>query len=452
MRRETKVLLVTSVGTAMAAIDTTIVNVARDTIAEQLDGTAGSVSWVLSGYSIAFAAVLLASGRIADRFGRKRIYQLGLAIFTVSSALCGFAPHLSVLIAGRAVQAIGAALLTPAALSLLLPEYPMERRSSALAAWGMMASTSAALGPMLGSLMINSWGWRFAFFINIPLGVAAYVFGGIVLREARDETTQGIPDPISIVCGVASVGLIALAFTESRTWGFVGPRALLAYGIAAALIPVFVWRCRVARLPVLDLSLLRRRSFTTAVAAGLLFSIPFYGSLVADLSFLQEEWGYSVLGAGIAATISPVFSFLVSRPTGRLADQLGHRAVVVPGALILGLSVFLRTGLVGSGAAYWTRFAIPMALTGAGLGILIPSLNSAAVKFLPVDRMAMGSAFYTTIRQLGAALGVAITVAMLQRPGHSTLSNFRAAWLLHGIVSVAVIVVMLVGYRPPPAD
>ena len=150
--------------------------------------------------------------------------------------------------------------------------------------------------------------------------------------------------------------------------------------------------------------------------------------------------------------MSPLFSFLVSRPTGRLADRLGHRTVVVPGALILALSVFLRAGFVGSGAAYWTRYAIPIALTGAGLGILIPSLNSAAVKFLPVDRMAMGSAFYTTIRQLGAALGVAITVAMLQRPGHTTLENFRAAWILHGIIAAAVAVVMVIGYRPPATE
>lgn len=449
MTRGAKVLMCTSIGVALSAVDTTIVNVARDTIARELHGSDGTVSWVLSGYSIVFAAVLLTSGRLADRYGRKRIYMIGLTTFIVSSAACGFAWHLNVLIAGRAVQAVGAALLTPSALALVLPEYPMERRSSALAVWGMVASTSAAIGPPLGSLLVDTWGWRYAFFINIPMGVTGWVLGYRLLHEHKDPKAQGLPDIVSILCGVGAVGVIALAFTESNKWGFIGPRALIAYAVAAVLIPVFVWRCTVARLPVLDLKLLRSRSFSAANVAGVLFSIPFYGSLVADLSFLQRQWKYSVLGAGLAASISPVFSFLVSRPTGRLCDQFGHRKVVVPGALILALSVFLRAGFMTADAAYWTRFAIPSALTGAGLGILIPSIQSGAVKYLQVDRMAMGSAFYTTVRQLGAALGVALTVAMLQRSGHSALANFRASWTLHGIVAVAVAVAMIVGFRPP---
>ncbi len=451
MTRGNKVLMCTSIGVALSAVDTTIVNVARDTIAKELNGSDGTVSWVLSGYSIVFAAVLLTSGRLADRYGRKRMYMTGLTIFILSSAACGFAWNLNILIAGRATQAVGAALLTPAALALVLPEFPMEKRSSALAVWGMVASSSAALGPPLGSVMIDAWGWRYAFFINIPMGVAGWIMGKKLLHEHRDENAQGLPDIVSIVCGVGAVGVIALAFTESNKWGFIGPKALAAYAVAAVLIPVFVWRCNKARLPVLDLTLLRSRSFSSANVAGVLFSIPFYGSLVADLSFLQRQWNYSVLGAGVAATISPIFSFIVSRPTGRLCDQFGHRKVVVPGALILALSVFLRAALMTSDAAYWTRMAVPIALTGAGLGILIPSIQSGAVKYLAMDRLAMGSAFYTTVRQLGAALGVALTVAMLQRVGHSTMSNFRAAWTLQGIVAVCVAIVMIIGFRPPAA-
>lgn len=449
MTRGAKVLMCTSIGVALSAVDTTIVNVARDTIADELHGSDGAVSWVLSGYSIVFAAVLLTSGRLADRYGRKRIYLIGMAIFVVSSAACGFAPELNMLIAARAVQAVGAALLTPSALALVLPEYPMERRSSALAVWVMVASIATGIGPPLGSLLIETWGWRFAFFINIPLGVAGWVMARRLLHEHRDPNAQGVPDIVSILCGVGAVGVIALAFTESDKWGFIGPKALIAYAVAAVLIPVFVWRCTVARLPVLDLKLLRSRSFSTASVAGVLFSIPFYGSLVADLSFLQRQWGYSVLGAGVAATVSPIGSLVASRPTGRLCDRFGHVKVVVPGALILGLSVFLRAGFITADANYWTRFAVPSALTGVGLGILIPSIQSGAVKYLQVDRMAMGSAFYTTVRQLGAALGVALTVAMLQRSGHSDLANFRASWTLHGVVAVAVAVAMLIGFRPP---
>jgi len=452
MSRGTKALLATSIGVSMSAIDTTIVNVARDTIAGDLNASDTGVSWVLSGYSIVFAAVLLTSGRLADRYGRKRIYDIGLLTFIGASAACGFAPTVGVLIAARVAQAIGAALIAPAALALVLPEFPVERRSSALAVWGIVGSTSAAAGPILGSLLIDAWNWRAAFFVNVPVGLAGFLYGQRVLHDSRDESTRGLPDVISIVCGVGAVGVVALAFTESNSWGFIGPRALIAYAIAGTLLPIFVWRCRVARLPVLDLSLLRSRSFSTANAAGMLFSIPFYGSIVADVSFLQRQWNYSVLGAGLATAFTPLVGMVIGRPAGRYCDIHGHRVVLVPAALSLAAASFLRAGLLTEESTYWTRMVLPLLLTGVGLGVLIPGIQSATVKYLRLDRMAMGSAFYTTVRQLGAALGVAITVAMLQHRGRSPLGNFRVAWLLHGIVGVVVALVIIVGYRPPSSE
>ncbi len=452
MSRGTKALLATSIGVSMSAIDTTIVNVARDTIAADLEATDTGVSWVLSGYSIVFAAVLLTSGRLADRYGRKRIYDIGLLLFIAASAACGFAPTVEVLIGARVAQAMGAALIAPAALALVLPEFPVERRSAALAVWGIVGSTSAAAGPILGSLLIDGINWRAAFFVNVPVGLAGFAYGQRVLRESRDESTRGLPDPVSILCGVGAVGLVALAFTESNSWGFIGPRALLAYATAAVLIPVFVWRCRVARLPVLDLALLRSRSFSTANAAGLLFSLPFYGAIVADVSFLQRQWNYSVLGAGLATAFTPIVGVIIGRPAGRLCDVHGHRVVLVPAALSLAAAAFLRAGFATEESTYWTRMVLPLLLTGVGLGVLIPGIQSATLKYLRADRMAMGSAFYTTVRQLGAALGVAITVALLQHRDRSPLTNFRVAWVLHGILGVVVALILAVGYRAPTAD
>jgi hypothetical protein len=277
----------------------------------------------------------------------------------------------------------------------------------------------------------------------------AYLAGRRVLPEARDPRTTGVPDPASIVCAVGAVGLIALAFTESNDWGFFGPGAIAAYAIGAAMIPVFLWRCRRAELPVLDLSLLGQRSFSSANAAALLFSIPFFGVLVADVSFVQEVWHYSVLKAGVATAITAVVGIFVSRGAGRLCDRHGHRAVLVPAALVLCASLFWRAAAVTTHPSYWTRWAGPMLALGLAIGALIPGLQSASVKYLPVDRMSMGSAFYTTVRQLGAALGVAVTVAMISRPHHGLLTNFRAAFIMHGIVGLVVTAIIAFGYRPP---
>jgi len=449
MTRGGKALLVTSVGVSMSALDTTMVNVARDTIARDLHGSDAAVSWVLSGYSIVFAAVLLTSGRLADRYGRKRIYTTGLLVFVASSAACALAPNLNLLIAARAVQAVGAALIAPAALALVLPEFPVERRSAALAVWGIIGSTAAAAGPTLGSILIDAWGWRSAFFINVPLGLAGFVAGRKILQESVDPTAQGVPDIVGILAGVGAVGILALAITQGNDWGFAGGPTLVCYAVTAVALPVFVWRCRAARLPVLDLALLKGRTFSSASAAALLFSVPFYGSLVADVSFLQRQWHYSVLGAGVAVKLTPAASVVVARTAGRWCDAYGHRRVLVPGSLILALSLFLRAGLISSGADYWTRLAIPFALTGVGLGILIPGLQSATLKYLPHERIAMGSAFYTTVRQLGAALGVAITVALLSRPGVAPLDSFRLSWIVQGAVAMTVAVIVLFAYRPP---
>jgi EmrB/QacA subfamily drug resistance transporter len=453
MTRGSKILLVTSVGVMMSGLDATITNVARDAIGHSLRGSDSSVSWVLSGYSIVFAAVLLTSGRLADRYGRKRIYHVGLLVFVFASALCGLAPVLWLLIAARALQAIGAAFIFPASLALALAEFPMERRSTALAVWGIVGATAAAAGPTLGSLIVQisaHWGWRIAFMVNVPVGLTGWYFGRRLLKESSDPDATGIPDPISIVSGVLAVGLIALAFTESNDWGFIGPKALAAYGVSVVLLAVFVWRCRVSRLPVLDLAMLRQRAFATASSAGLLFAIPFYGSLVCDITFLLRQWHYSVLAAGVASSLTPVASILASRLTGRLCDKHGHRPVLVPGALFLVLGAFLRMWTLPAHAAYWSRFALPLALTGLGIGTLIPGLQSAAVKFLPLDRMAMGSAFYTTIRQLGSGLAVAITIALLTRRGHPPMVNFRATFLLHGVVGLLCVAVILL--HRPPAD
>jgi EmrB/QacA subfamily drug resistance transporter len=448
MSRGAKVLAVTVIGASMTALDTTIVNVARDTLQKEFHSSPTTVSWVWSAYSIVFAVVLLTSGRVADRYGRRRIYTTGLLVFISASALCGAAPTLGLLIAARMVQAIGGALLVPSALALLLPEYPAEKRSTALGIFASISSLAAAAGPVVGGTLIDWIGWRSVFFVNVPIGLTAFVLGRRVLVESRDENAVGVPDPLSIATGIGSVGLLALVITQGNSWGYTSALSVACYVSACALIVVFTWRSHVARLPVLDLDLVRERSFSVGNVSTLLFSIPFYGSVFVNISFLQEVWHYSPRGAGLASLPGPLMAIIAGRPAGKLCDRIGHRAVVPPAALLIAAGVFGLAYFAPDHPAYWTHFAPFLLMIGAAIGTLIVGLQSASVRYVPSNRLGMASAFNTTLRQVGAALAIAIAVAALTRPGEQ-LANFDFSWFLQGCAGVAVAVLMRIGYRPP---
>ncbi len=448
MSRGAKVLAVTVIGASMTALDTTIVNVARDTLSKEFRSSASAVSWVWSAYSIVFAAVLLTSGRFADRYGRRRIYTIGLLVFISASALCGAAPTLGLLIAARMVQAIGGALLVPAAMALLLPEYPPEKRSTALGIFVSINSLAAAAGPVVGGTLIDFVGWRSIFLVNIPIGFAAIVLGRRVLVESRDEHAAGIPDPTSIASGIGSVGVLALVITQGNEWGYGSAVSVLCYVAACLLLAVFTWRSHVARLPVLDFALVRERTFAVANISTLLFSIPFYGSVFVNVSFLQQVWHYSPRGAGWASLPAPLTAILTGRPAGKLCDRIGHRAVVPPAALLIAGGVFGLAYFVPEHPAYWTHFAPFLVMLGAAIGTLIVGLQSASVRYVPSNRLGMASAFNTTLRQVGAALAIATAVAALTRPGRP-IANFEFSWFLQGCAGVGVAVLMWFGYRPP---
>ncbi len=452
MTRGGKALAVTAIGVSMSALDTTIVNVARHTIEQDFGASPSSVSWVLSGYSIVYAAVLLTSGRLADRYGRKRIYTTGLLVFVAASAACGLAPTLGMLIACRVVQAVGGALLAPAALALVLPEFPMEKKSMAIGVWAAIGSLGAAIGPTFGSLIISVASWRWAFYINLPIGLAAYVLGQRVLHESRDENATGVPDIVSIVAGVGAVGLLALGISKGNEWGYMSSRGLLCFALSAALLPVFIVRCRSARLPVMDLSLLRHRYYAVANIAGLLFTIPFYGAVFANVSFLQQQWNYSVLEAGLGTGPAPLMALITSRSAGRWSDRIGQARVALVGGCLLAATCLVFAVRMTDAASYLSTFLPYSLMAGASFGMLLASLQSGAVKYLPQDRLAMGSAFYNTLRQLGAALAIAITVAIITRPGYSLLSSFRTAWAMFGLIALAVGILMRFVYRAPVAE
>ena len=281
-----------------------------------------------------FGALLVPAGRIADRVGRKRIFLLGLGLFSAASALCGVAPSPGMLIAARALQALGAALLLPSSLALVLHAFPAARRASAVALWGAVGALAAAIGPSLGSLIIQSWGWRWVFYINVPVGIAAVVRGNKLLRESRDEAASELPDLSGLVLLIAGVALIALGIVEGGGWGLLDPRTLASLIGGALLFAGFIRRTRNAASPAVDLSLFSNHAYRLANLAAFVFAIAFTAMFFNFVFFLTQRWGYTLFQAGLAITPGPLVVIPVAVVAGRIADRRGHLGVLVAGGLV----------------------------------------------------------------------------------------------------------------------
>ena len=374
-----------------------------------------------------FGALLVPAGRIADRVGRKRIFLLGLGLFSAASALCGVAPSPGMLIAARALQALGAALLLPSSLALVLHAFPAARRARAVALWGAVGALAAAIGPSLGSLIIQSWGWRWVFYINVPVGIAAVVRGNKLLRESRDEAASELPDLSGLVLLIAGVALIALGIVEGGGWGLLDPRTLASLIGGALLFAGFIRRTRNAASPAVDLSLFSNHTCRLANLATFVFAIAFTAMFFNFVLFLTQRWGYTLFQAGLAITPGPLVVIPVAIIAGRIADRRGHRAVLVAGGLVFAFGGALLYSAVESSPDF-VRTWLPRALvTGTGVGLVLPSLSGAAVHGLPPGRLAVGSAINQAVRQLGSVIGVGLVIALLGRAGPaSEIGAFRS--------------------------
>jgi len=436
--RRWKVLLVTSVAVFMAFLDVTIVNVAFPSIRREFPETSlAGLSWVLNAYNIAFAALLVPAGRLADLVGRRRMFFIGLALFLAASAACGLAPSAGVLVAARVVQAAGAAVLVPTSLGLLLPEFPVERRATATALWGATGGVAAAAGPSLGGVLIELTDWRAVFFVNLLFGAAAWLPARRLLREARDPDRGAVPDALGIALLGGGVAALALAIVEAPGWGWGSARVLGASAIAAAALAAFIRRSATHPHPVVELGLFRVRSFAAACAGTGVFSLGFYALLLSNILFLTGVWHYSILKAGFAVTPGPLMAALSSATAGRIADRHGQRVVAAPGGLVfaLGCLVFV-TGL--DAQPDYLRYLAGTLLTGTGVGLSFAGFSSAAVAELAPARLATGSAIAACFRQLGAVLGIAVLIAVLGPA--AGLDDFHAAWSLMAVTGTAAAV------------
>jgi EmrB/QacA subfamily drug resistance transporter len=431
MARRWQVLTVTSIAVFMSFLDLSIVNIAfPDIRASFADVSLPHLSWILNAYNVVFAAALIPAGRLADRFGRRRLFYVGAVAFLAASVLCGLAGSVDLLVGARAVQALGAAILVPTSLGLLLPEFPLSQRATATAIWGATGAVAAAAGPSLGGLLVDWQGWRWVFFVNLLIGVPVLLAGRQLLREQREAATT-FPDGLGALLLTAGVAALALAIVEGPDWGWASPGVVGALAAAAVTLALFVRRSARHRAPIIELSLFRVRSFAVAGVGVFVFALGFYALLLANVLFLTSVWGYSVLHAGVALTPGPLMAALAAPVGGRLSDRFGQRVVAVPGGLLFAAGATLLALQLEVAPRYASQFLPAVLLTGAGVGLSFAGFGSAAVAELPRSRYATGSAISSTFRQLGAVLGISGLIAVLGTPGPTTgLAVFQRVWAL----------------------
>jgi EmrB/QacA subfamily drug resistance transporter len=431
------VFFVTVAGAFVVALDLSIVNVAFPSIERSFPAASTStLSWVLSAYSVVFGALLLGAGRIADRSGRRRWFLRGLAVFTLGSLLCGAATAPWLLIAGRVVQAVGAALLMPASLALLLGATPAELRAQAVALWGGISALAVAVGPSLGSVLIDAGGWRWAFLVNLPVLAVAVVAARRVLAES--VVGGPAPDLLGVALLSLAVASLALGITQGEDWGWSSAPVLAALALAAGLGVLAVRRARRHPAPAIDLSLFENRTVALANAATVAYALGFFAMLLANVLFLTTVWQYSTLKAGLAITPGPLVVAALSRSTGAWAARVGYRRVLVVGGLTFAAAQLWSVAFMPLQPDYLGRWLPASIIGGLGVALTFPVLSAAAVAGLPMDRFGIGGAVNQTARQMGAVLGIALLVAILGAPASldEAVTAFRHAWLLCAGASV----------------
>jgi EmrB/QacA subfamily drug resistance transporter len=432
------VLTIASLASFMVFLDTQVLFVAFDDIRATFPQVSfATMSWTLSAYTIALAAALVPAGRMADRFGRKRVFMIGLVSFTLASALCALAPTAGLLVAFRVVQALGAAALIPASLAILLTVFPPAKVPVAVAIWGAIAALAAAIGPTVGALLVDQWGWRAVFLVNVPVGIAAYVLGMRLLPESKEHTRARFPDPLGTLLLAGALTLVALGIVQSDQWHWVSVRTIGAFVAGAAVLTWFVVRTLEHPHPALDLSLFGNRSFRWANIATAAFTIGFTATFFASIQFLVGVWHYSIVHAGLAMMPGPLVVMVLAPQFGRLAGKLGQRTLLVPGGLVYAAAAIWMLSRLGTTPNYVTDLLPGGLLTGLGVSMVIPHLTSAAVQGLPADAFGTGSAVNQAIRQFGATFGVALTVALLGTvtPANA-LEHFQRVWLMLVICGV----------------
>jgi EmrB/QacA subfamily drug resistance transporter len=441
-RRAWLVFAVVSLCTVQSSLSLSIMNVAFPDLEESFPGVPRTtLQWVVTGYTVVAAGLLIIAGVVGDRYGRKRIMLLGTSIFGLASVACALAPTVGALIAARGLQAIGAALITPSGAALVVRAFPDEMRSTAVGLWAAMGSVAAALGPSVGGILVDNGGWQWAFWINVPLSAAGVLFGMRVIVESRDPAARAIPDPLGAIGIVVGVGSFVLGISQSARWGWASPAvwALIAFGALVGWS--VVRRSRRVANPILDLSLFGYRTFRWANVASLVYGVGFFAMFFGYVLFLREAWGQSTSAAGLLLTPVPAVGAVLSGLVGQFSDRRGERLPLMVGGGITALGGLWLTVFAGDEPNIVGVWLPAVTLIGIGSAIAWPAIFGSVMRGIPPDSYAAATGINQTVQRIAAALGVAIAVTLLESVGGSDAGVYRRLFVLttlSGAASIAI--------------
>jgi len=404
-------LAAVSFGLFMMMLDNTVVNVALPAIQDSLDADQSELEWVVVSYALTFATFMLTGGKLADYFGRRRVFTLGLVVFTASSLACGLAPNADFLIGARTVQGVGAALMNPATLGIITATFPRQQRGMAIGIWAGVSAMALAIGPLLGGLITDQMDWSWIFFINVPVGVLGIVVARWAIDESRDTSHEQRLDLPGLA--TSAVGLFALTYAliEANTYGWTSTRILTLFALAALALVAFVLVERHQRIPMLDLSLFRQWTFTGANLTMLLVSLAMFGIFFFNSLFLQNILDYSATETGAVFLPMTVLIILLAPVAGRHSDRVGSRWLIGCGMVLLSLSLVLFAQLDFE-SSFWD--ILPGLIAGGlGMALTMTPTTAAAMGAVAVDKAGVGSAVLNSSRQVGGSLGIAVMGALV---------------------------------------
>jgi EmrB/QacA subfamily drug resistance transporter len=446
-------------GLFMIMLDNTIVNVALPSIQRSLAMSISSLEWIVTAYALTFAALLITGGKLGDLFGRRKMFILGLAIFTLASLACGLAPTAGFLIGARAVQGIGAALMNPATLSIITATFPPKERGQAIGIWAGVSALALAIGPLLGGLIVDNINWHWIFYVNVPVGVVGILVSRLVIKESRDTShEQSIDLPGLVTSGLALLSL-SYALIEGNRHGWGSPEIIGLFAGAAVLLAVFIWLELRQRLPMLDLGLFRIGAFAGANIVAMLVSLGMFGVFFFISLYVQNVLGYSPTKAGAVFLPMTILIILVAPIAGKLSDRVGSRWLMGAGMSILGVSLLLyqRIGVHSS----FVSLLPQLVLGGIGMALTMSPMTSAAMGAVPVEKAGVGSGVLNSFRQMGGSLGIALMGAILLSYEHPTSSKavaaqqfvngLHAALLVSAVIAFAAAAVAIGLVRTKPA-
>ena len=445
--RRPLIVALTAVAYFMVALDALVVFTALPSIHRSLGGSFSTLQWTANAYTLAFGAGIITAATIGDRLGSKRIYLYGLALFTAASAACALAPNMGALIACRAIQGVGAAVIMPLGLTLLTSAFPPERRGAVVGIWGGIAGIAVGAGPLIGGAVTQGLNWHWIFWVNVPIGVAALIGGRRRLDESHGPSTPLDLPALALV--TAGIGSLIWALVQGPQDGWSKPHIVGAIVIGVvALVGFLFWEARAAH-PMIPLGLFRRVSFSAGILAQGLLTASIISATFLLSEFFQFGRGYSPLATGlrfIPLTATPLFVVPVA---GLLFDRIGARPLVVPGLLVAATGFGWIIHDVGTGSSY-AAYIAPMIIAGVGVSAALPCIPAVTLNAAPPAQLAQAAGVLSTVQQLGGAFGIAIATAIFNARGslasassvttgvHAALFASAGAAAFGGVIALAV--------------